>query len=579
MTTSRIREKISAIVSSQLPEFVQSDFPTFVAFIEAYYRFLEQDQSALELVQNARSYNDIDRTTNSFVEYFLKTYANQIPENALLNKRLLVKRINDLYESKGSELSFDLLFRLLYNADVEVKYPFDFVLRASDGRWDQRVSIRVRTLTGNRNEIRNRLVTYTFSGVTYTTPIVSTKNLTANLTEVFLDRNLIAPNYIVGDTINIFDGSDTLIFSGVIEPTLTSFRVLRSGSGFKVGLIYTLSSGSGVDTLIKISKVSSTGGIQEIKFIIYGYGFDINDDPLLLDFDPSKNVSEISDVFTDLTGGFSTSLEIYDTFQDYFLEDYVLAGYMLGNLLSSANTTNAYTPTSTTTKPAEIATLSFSFGALGRYPGQFTAENGFLSEPDVRLQDSLLYQPFAYQTNTEIDRETFFDVVKGLIHPAGQNLFNNRLLSANLDLSANLSLGAVSNVFFEATDSFEITELISLSLSKFEEDIEVPNDSNISKLLSTQFFNEALLNDSDSIEFEKVNLDLLNVTESILLELENELEDTTAIVDEPFLSAAVLLETDVISVNEQISVTYIQQNYADPDYFSELYVGETIVVV
>ena len=90
MTTSRIKEKISALVSSQLPEFIQSDFPTFIAFIEAYYRFLEQDQGASELIQNARSYNDIDRTTNDFVEFFLNTYAKNIPKNLLVNNRFLI---------------------------------------------------------------------------------------------------------------------------------------------------------------------------------------------------------------------------------------------------------------------------------------------------------------------------------------------------------------------------------------------------------------------------------------------------------------------------------------------------------
>ena len=34
MTTSRIKDKLSQLVGSQLPEFIRSDFPTFVEFIE-----------------------------------------------------------------------------------------------------------------------------------------------------------------------------------------------------------------------------------------------------------------------------------------------------------------------------------------------------------------------------------------------------------------------------------------------------------------------------------------------------------------------------------------------------------------
>ena len=71
MTTTRIKDKISQLVRSQFPEFIQSDYNTFITFIEAYYRFLEQDQGANELIQNSRSYSDIDLTTEAFVKYFL----------------------------------------------------------------------------------------------------------------------------------------------------------------------------------------------------------------------------------------------------------------------------------------------------------------------------------------------------------------------------------------------------------------------------------------------------------------------------------------------------------------------------
>ena len=89
MPTTRIKDKVSELVNSQLPEFIRSDYTTFVAFLEYYYKFLEQDQGALELVQNARQYSDIDKTTSSFVNYFLANYANDLPVNLQVNKSLL----------------------------------------------------------------------------------------------------------------------------------------------------------------------------------------------------------------------------------------------------------------------------------------------------------------------------------------------------------------------------------------------------------------------------------------------------------------------------------------------------------
>ena len=106
---SRIKERISTLVSNHLPDFVEENHTTFLTFVESYYKFLEQDQNAFELIQNAKKYNDIDQTAESFVQYFLKNYAEDIPQTILADKKLLIKRIKDLYESKGSEISFKLL--------------------------------------------------------------------------------------------------------------------------------------------------------------------------------------------------------------------------------------------------------------------------------------------------------------------------------------------------------------------------------------------------------------------------------------------------------------------------------------
>ncbi len=467
MSTTRIKEKISAIVSSQLPEFVQNDFPTFVAFIEAYYRFLEQDQNALELVQNAKSYNNIDETTESFVQFFLKTYADRLPSDILVNKRFLVKRIKDLYESKGSELSFKLLFQLLFNSDVTVSYPFENVLRSSDGKWSQRQSLRIETVSGNRNNIINRTLTHTVNGVVYNTPILSVKNLTTSLTEVFLDPNLVSPVYTIGDTINVSDSSG-IVFSGVIRPTTTTFSITNPGAGFKVGQIYTVNFGGAVETLVKISGVNSSGGITNLKFINYGYGFTTL---FAVDFDPAKSVSETADILSSATQGFGSigSVFSFDPLSPeiYFSEDYINDTSLYTFTGQQDFDTSTFVPAvSGQSKNPNFATITFGLGALGIYPGTFTTNDGFLSEPDVRLQDDQLYQPFAYLTNTEIDIDDFYDIVIELIHPAGQNLFNNRILNVDIDLSSNVSVIAESNISFEALSVVDIADLPALTLFK-----------------------------------------------------------------------------------------------------------------
>ena len=68
MTTNN---KISTVVSSQLPEFVRSDHPTFIAFVKAYYEYLEQSNTVLsygktvERAKNLTKYFDTDKITDT----------------------------------------------------------------------------------------------------------------------------------------------------------------------------------------------------------------------------------------------------------------------------------------------------------------------------------------------------------------------------------------------------------------------------------------------------------------------------------------------------------------------------------
>ena len=97
-------------------------------------------------------------------------------------------------------------------------------------------------------------------------------------------------------------------------------------------------------------------------------------------------------------------------------------------------------------------------GALAIFPGEFTTNKGFLSEPDIRIQNDLLFQPFAYELVTGLDINTFRDVVLDTIHPAGQRLFNNRELSDVLDVRTNISTTSSDIINLTLFDSFSVDD-------------------------------------------------------------------------------------------------------------------------
>jgi len=465
MSTTRIKEKISKLVSGHVPEFIRSDYTTFVSFIEAYYRFLEQDQAALELVQNAKEYGDIDRTLDSFVNYFIANYAQDIGYNSAVNKRLLVKKIKDLYEAKGSELSFKLLFKLLYDTVVDTSHPYDNVLIASDGTWDQKVSLRIEVTSGNIENIVDRFLTITKNNIVYTDAVIRVKLLEGNLYEVFLKASSATP-YAIGDVVSVISNNST-IFIGVVRPTTVSTIISEPGTGFKAGQIFNIPLAGGINTLIRILAVNDTGGIVSLRFLNYGYNYPAEN--ITINLFNDLTVATRTELFNTSSGGFKDTIQIVSPHgaaspSRYFFSDYIDNNLYTGNSLVTVSTDQTVTPATTQgISLGSTALISIGMGALARYPGQFTTSQGFISEPEIRIQDDKLYQPFAYQLASDLDISVFYDTVKKLIHPAGTNLFNNRILSTTANLQANVSVVTSSNIFIELRDAFEAIDSLSLS--------------------------------------------------------------------------------------------------------------------
>jgi hypothetical protein len=107
-----------------------------VAFLEAYYEFLEQPGNVNNILSKGIDIGDIDKTLDVFVQYFMDVYAQDIPDSIMADKRLFLKHIGDLYKAKGSEKAYKLFFRIYSNDNATIQYPKDYILRASDGHWD-----------------------------------------------------------------------------------------------------------------------------------------------------------------------------------------------------------------------------------------------------------------------------------------------------------------------------------------------------------------------------------------------------------------------------------------------------------
>ena len=57
--------QVSNAIEQQVPDYLSNDYPNFIAFIKDYYRFLETNGNALDLLDGLTELVDIDTYTEA----------------------------------------------------------------------------------------------------------------------------------------------------------------------------------------------------------------------------------------------------------------------------------------------------------------------------------------------------------------------------------------------------------------------------------------------------------------------------------------------------------------------------------
>lgn len=275
-------KKLAPFVKNQFPAFYAEEGDNFLQFVKAYYEWMDE-QSSTYKSRRLGEYRDIDSTLDQYVTHFIQKYMYNIPDDILGNKRLLQKHILELYRSKGSTEGLKLLFRLIYNDDIELYFPADDILKTSDGIWQQKEFIEVEE--NKYNELyKDTYISGTSSGaVAYVSEVekyylpsktVNIMHLT-NVTEGTTNLKFKIKEQ-VKTTANV-----NLKFAPFIVGSPSSVTVDGSDEGFAVGDILVLDPDQTDSKGVKI-KVDSVidptfaRGFIAYKIVDGGYGYTAN---------------------------------------------------------------------------------------------------------------------------------------------------------------------------------------------------------------------------------------------------------------------------------------------------------------
>ena len=155
---------------------------------------LKSDIDSESLVFDVTDAQDHDKgsTINNLSDLFLKQFLHKTKIQILpgfedrslssdLNENLFIKQAKDFYGSKGTDRSFEILFKALYNERVEVVKPRDYLFTPSESLYKVTNDLVVEAVTGDPTELTESTlfqdaylnIDRAYSPVTYVEKVIS----------------------------------------------------------------------------------------------------------------------------------------------------------------------------------------------------------------------------------------------------------------------------------------------------------------------------------------------------------------------------------------------------------------------
>lgn len=285
-----VEKFISNFVQNQFPSFYQEEGEDFILFMKAYYEWLESSGKPIYQARRLYDYRDIDNTLEEFLEFFQKKYLYGIPFNVISNKRFLLKHVLDIYRSKGSTQCYRLLFKLLYNEDIEIYLPGKDILRVSDGTWIEPKYLEV-TKNDRLKDYIGKTVIGATSLVTATVENFVQENYNNDIINILYISNILPrkKEFAINEKIVLLDeidNTEAINLAPTLLGSLDNITVVRSGNNYSIGDVVKIKNREafnlrslgapvsfGKDGILKISSLFTGFGSLIFDLVNGGFGF------------------------------------------------------------------------------------------------------------------------------------------------------------------------------------------------------------------------------------------------------------------------------------------------------------------
>jgi len=372
---------LSPFIKEQFPSFMREDYRKLVLFIKSYYEWLEQQGNAGFVLSKLDTVWDADSNAEEFYSHFKNTFLASFPDLLATN-------------SDGNKPNKKTLLKKIRdfygNKGTESAYKFLFrVLYDSDLEIYYPKNDILKVSDGQWIEPK------------------SIKTTSINGNNLFNGKN---------GQIYQYQG-ETLVASAFIDSVV---QYSFNGSPITEFFITDINGTFVPDQVVRIVKDSDEW--EETAYSVLG-GFFIEL--------PGRNY-RVGDVVTvtDSRGvGFSAKIDQTG-----------LAGSIkkIGIANSGINYSADLTVSIFSESGQQTARVLALRSAVTNYPGYFSGNRGKVSS-NKKIQDGHYYQEFSYELKSDVSLDTYFNILKSVIHPSGMKMFGSILVKKSLDNTVSSS--------------------------------------------------------------------------------------------------------------------------------------------
>lgn len=509
---------------------VSEDGKLLIQYITKDAVFQEGDTATLNKRKDGYDETVLIGGTYCIPTVFIDNFAHMLDANEIVdltseNAVLLLKHIKEYYTMKGTEDAINFLLFSLRGIDSKIMYPWENVLKPSDGRWRQYYSIVLKTTKSNLSLLTGEEKTLDI--INYGVQTIKSFNIKS--IEFFKNEKYYEDD---GETykqyvrIHLYEKPSTVYFGygsvchircadGVFEGTverdvigvtidsgsISNIDISYGGSGYSNNVIAEIVDETGKGA--KLSVTTFNGEVQGININNRGSGY--SSDAKVLITDKGGNGSGAMASVTVTSGG-SNWID-GEVFKIGGTDDWSITdnSYDISKILVSGNGRWFKRPDGTPTEEdnynkvvnvykserAELpflgrvtaigtnggvqsieiiqngefisdidedivyeispllfdnrsswdesynAFVRFKFGVVVNELGFWDDERGFLSYPDIVLQDSVYFQQFSYDVFTDSDNTNQRDILKDT-HPVGTKQFNTQMMIDSWHIGDNI---------------------------------------------------------------------------------------------------------------------------------------------